>query len=543
MTSRIEDLIIAEDFYVVNPTDPRIYYGYVRNVDGHLHFMSTAFSGGCPVDAIDSIDVTYSPIAGKTLSSAIPGNHIIITTTSGERIQCDGRLTFFNLRLDACREHRDNGDRAVHVKFENLRDFAHVFSLMVPDIADKFKRDALFDRKMIHTSVLRGNVLKRKGDGFVAVCDDILPMWYLYIDEVLDLNAGYHKKVPTVLADQFLSLLCNREVNSFSEWLESLEWDGIERVDGLWRWMFGATTDGRLDVNDEDDYLSAVAWDWLSGAVARQYSPVQLDMVPIFIGDAGIGKTTLIKDLLPGLVTSTDLDFKDIRPFFDATRGNVLVELGEGAIFDTQSPERLKNFISKESDTYRRPYDRFEVDHNRHWVLFVTSNRRMLLNDATGNRRYYPIYCDSEHTLNVCDGMDPAERAQYFEQIWAEVYNRVRELDFQPTHYARDIKTLSRAVQQTAEFDDPLLEAIDNALAVKPIGCRVNRDGITVLAFGRNAMLCTPKELDAVKNWINSRVGIGKEWIRCNSSNVIGSGGYPTKSRGFEKIANDVLNT
>lgn len=526
-------LSVANDGYVVLTKEPRIYFGQIRTIEEERF---TSPNGGCKTSDIVSIDVEYTPIYGvQTSSCALQGNSITIYTVGGESITVSGRNTFFELNSDKMYKHDVDGERAVLMQFESLSEFAYIIELMVPDIASKFKYDVLLDRPTVHTSVLVGNASERKEEGFIAISDNILPCWYLYVEGVFANYANYRRKIPRTLLTEYMQLLSNRFVNPFRDWLESLEWDGEERVDRLWRWMFGATSDGRLELDDEDEYLSAVAWDWLSGAVARQYEDVQLDLVPVFIGDPGIGKTTLIQALLPERVSSTDLDFADLKSFFDTTRGKVLIELGEGAVFDSQSPEKLKSFISLKSDIYRRPYDRFESERSRHWVLFVTSNRRMLLNDATGNRRFYPIYCDSEQTINRCDVMDPAERAHYFEQVWAEALARVRDLGGHPTHYARNIKALSKAVQQTAEFENPYLMMIDSALEPLKAGYKVNRDGICQIAFGKNEVDCSGKEQYAIKTWIDTRVGVGREWVRCNPTTVLGRDRQSVKSRGFEK--------
>ena len=69
-----------------------------------------------------------------------------------------------------------------------------------------------------------------------------------------------------------------------------------------------------------------------------------------------------------------------------------IIELGECE--DSLTPSllsKLKGFITKTSDTYRKPYDRNTVTIPRQFILVGTTNKDKFLVDATGNRRFWCV--------------------------------------------------------------------------------------------------------------------------------------------------------
>lgn len=167
----------------------------------------------------------------------------------------------------------------------------------------------------------------------------------------------------------------------------------------------------------DSSYVRAVARACLIAAVARAMRPgCKVDQVPVFEGDQGIGKSTLIQALCPHptLFTVADgaLSLDNVR-LLHKLQGAWIVELGELSSLSSAAHEAEKAFITNEIDSYRPPYGRHVLERPRRFVLFGTTNRRDYLNDATGNRRWLPLSC------MFCR---PAELTKVRDQLWAEAY-------------------------------------------------------------------------------------------------------------------------
>lgn len=132
------------------------------------------------------------------------------------------------------------------------------------------------------------------------------------------------------------------------------------------------------------------------GLIARALDPgCKFDYVPVFEGEQGLGKSTLVKLLVTPEFYCTiigGLQNKDARI---TLRGHWGVEISELASFKKTDNESLKEFFSTDTDSFRSPYERANRDIKRRTVLFGTTNERQYLNDPTGARRYWAILFDS----------------------------------------------------------------------------------------------------------------------------------------------------
>jgi putative DNA primase/helicase len=168
------------------------------------------------------------------------------------------------------------------------------------------------------------------------------------------------------------------------DWLLSLTWDKIPRVDSLFSAYFGATA---------SEYSRAVSRCFLIGAVARIMSPgCKVDLVPILQGPQGCGKSTGIMTLFCETwtgVPSTGFDSKDFLQFVHS--GVWCVELAELSSLRKSEVESVKSLISSQVDKFRPPYGRTPESFPRQCVLVGTTNSDTFLKDHTGNRRFLPV--------------------------------------------------------------------------------------------------------------------------------------------------------
>lgn len=195
--------------------------------------------------------------------------------------------------------------------------------------------------------------------------------------------------------------------DSLQDYLRSLKWDGTPRAGSVGE-MLGAPSD-----------LSAeLVLRWLVSAVARAMRPgCQVDHVLVLEGSQGIRKSTALRTLFDPLDRGwfrddlPPLNSKDAQQFLE---GTWCVEIAELDAVNSRRAEleHVKAFLSRRVDSYRPPYARRVQDFPRRVVFAGSTNDAHYLKDTTGNRRWWPIACES--AINI------AALAEQVGQIWAE---------------------------------------------------------------------------------------------------------------------------
>ena len=113
--------------------------------------------------------------------------------------------------------------------------------------------------------------------------------------------------------------------------------------------------------------------------------------------------------------------FSDSISRFDNTKesmenlaGKWIIEIGELSSMKKTEVEYTKTFLAKQEDTYRPSYGRRLETFPRQCVFGGTTNRDDFLQDATGNRRFWPVPVgDASRMWNE---MTP----ETVDQLWAE---------------------------------------------------------------------------------------------------------------------------
>ena len=206
------------------------------------------------------------------------------------------------------------------------------------------------------------------------------------------------------------------EQNGFNEvldYLNSLKWDGIERLDTLFIDYLGA---------EDNVYTRAVARKSLTAAVARAYEPgCKYDTMPILVGRQGAGKSTLIRTI--GKKWYADgLSTFEGKEAAESIQGKWIIEAGEMAGYTRAEENASKQFLSRQVDVFRQAYGRRTQEYPRRCVFFGSSNQYEFLKDITGNRRFWPIDIEAQKpTKNVYVNL-PGE----VDQIWAEAVVRYK---------------------------------------------------------------------------------------------------------------------
>lgn len=178
----------------------------------------------------------------------------------------------------------------------------------------------------------------------------------------------------------------DRHFHPILNWLNNLPaWDGVKRLETLFIDYLGAK---------DSPYVRAATRKPFVAAVARIYNPgIKFDTITVLVGPQGCGKSTIIARMGKEYYSDslTLFDMKD-KSGAEKLQGYWLLEIGELAGMKKADVELVKAFLSRTSDKYRPAYARTVEEHERHSVIFGTTNTDTgFLRDTTGNRRFWPI--------------------------------------------------------------------------------------------------------------------------------------------------------
>ncbi|MBO5203527.1 MAG: virulence-associated protein E [Clostridia bacterium] len=227
----------------------------------------------------------------------------------------------------------------------------------------------------------------------------------MYIEKVYGIRAE------NMMSDAFNDCVARNSFNPVQDFLNGLTWDGIPRLDTLFVDYLGA---------ENTDYNKAVTRKAFVAAVSRAMIPgCKYDNMLILSGPQGIGKSTLLDKMSYGWFNDSIRTFEG-KEASELLRGVWIAEIAELDAFRRSDVARIKQFLSIREDRYREAYGHHVKTFPRSCVLFGTTNTTDFLQDATGNRRFWPIDV-GEHkpTKNVFTELDNEK-----EQIWAEAKAR-----------------------------------------------------------------------------------------------------------------------
>lgn len=197
-------------------------------------------------------------------------------------------------------------------------------------------------------------------------------------------------------------------------YLDGLEWDGVERMQYLFVDYLGCP---------DDEYHRQTAKLWLLAAVARVYQPGhKFDFVPIFEGVQGIRKSTFIRIL--GRHWFVELGaqaFEDPKKTIETLVGQWIAEIPELHGFSRSEVGAVKAFFSRNEEKVREAYGRKAKRFLRQSVYGGTTNDREYLRDPTGNRRFWPIQI-------LVSQIDTDKLEKLVHQIWAEAVVEFKKL-------------------------------------------------------------------------------------------------------------------
>lgn len=197
----------------------------------------------------------------------------------------------------------------------------------------------------------------------------------------------YHEKK---LKDALRIVFHENSYHPIKDIIESIKWDGVPRLQTiLIKWL------KIIDI----PYTREVSRLIFAGGINRLYNPgCKFDDMAVLIGkNQGEGKSTFVLWL-----ALQDEFFREIKEIegqkgIEAFEGGWICEMGELlALTKVKEVEAVKAYITCRVDTYRRPYSEYVTENKRQCIFVGTTNKQEFLTDKTGNRRYYPMICNSK---------------------------------------------------------------------------------------------------------------------------------------------------
>lgn len=184
------------------------------------------------------------------------------------------------------------------------------------------------------------------------------------------------------IMDGFAVYAMNHRVNLLRDYLVTLQWDGVSRIDTLLVDYFGA---------EDTVYTREATRKCIVAAIARLFNPgIKFDQMLILAGPQGIGKSTFFRLLGMRWYTDSLYTFEG-KEAAELLQGYWIVECGELSGMTKSEMNVVKQFISKCEDTYRAAYGRRTGNYPRRCLLVGTTNETEFLKDDTGGRRFWPV--------------------------------------------------------------------------------------------------------------------------------------------------------
>lgn len=244
----------------------------------------------------------------------------------------------------------------------------------------------------------------------------------------------------------------SRSYHPVKDYLESLEWDGVERIDTMFTDWLGA---------DDSKFTKEASRLFMLAGVKRIYEPgCKFDYMPILEGKQGAGKSTFLSLLGKGQWHG-ELHTMDRQKAVEEIKGRWIVELVELAGRKNHSDDSQKSFLSQPSITYRKPYARRPEEHKLWFVLAGTTNKHQYLTDPTGNRRYWPIKVG-------LDKLDIVNFGRVVDQLWAEAMTIYKQGGASALFLSEEADIQAKAKQADKEDSHEWIDIIRDGLS-KPV--------------------------------------------------------------------------
>lgn len=247
---------------------------------------------------------------------------------------------------------------------------------------------------------------------WIALTDRVSTAWNDTDDSGLRsyIEKRYNITSISKISDAVALAMLNCSRHPVREYLQGLVWDGTPRADALFIDYLGA---------EDTEYVRTVTRKALIGAVARIMQPgCKHDHILVLVGPQGSRKSTTLAKLGKSWF-SDSLYTVQGKEAYEALQGFWIIEMGEMAATRKAELESIKQFVSKQTDSFRAAYARRTQERPRQCAFFGTTNDDEFLRDSTGNRRFWPVTVTEKGRVTG-DYITP----ELVDQVWAEIVVR-----------------------------------------------------------------------------------------------------------------------
>ena len=255
------------------------------------------------------------------------------------------------------------------------------------------------------------------------------------------------------LADALQIYFADNKVNPLLNILEQLKWDGKPRVEHFLHDVMKA---------EDNAYTRECSRLIFAGGIHRAYEPgCKFDDMIVLIGGQSAGKSTIVRWL-----SIEDQFFREIKTIngkegIETIRGVWIGEVAElMAMTRVKEAEAVMAYITSQEDSYRPPYGKHVQTIPRRCMFIGTTNNPQFLTDKTGNRRFYPVKCNS-FAYKLYDEEENVR--EYIRQCWAEAVHLYKKGNLQP-FAKKEVLEQIRQAQEAAMEDDWRIGAIEQYL-------------------------------------------------------------------------------
>ncbi len=244
-----------------------------------------------------------------------------------------------------------------------------------------FQRDPLF-RGALRLNLLTEQIDIVKPLGWERTSTTLTDMDMNYLLLYLEENYGLtsEKKVQSAI-----KIVANENrYHPVRDYLNSLQWDGTERIRYALHHFLGA---------DTDEYTYEALKLFLMGAIRRVFRPgSKFEVMLCLVGGQGAGNLPFPAAGRQGRMVFRRFEKLDDENVYRKLQGHWIIEMSEMiATANAKSIEEIKSFLSRQKETYKVPYETHPADRLRQCVFGGTTNRQDFLpRDRTGNRRFLP---------------------------------------------------------------------------------------------------------------------------------------------------------